>query len=167
MEHSRHNSVTDEQRREFLRVLDVGGTVAAGCVALDDVRSAIASESSDELASVGETIQSKLTGALDAGLLARAQAEFAETAAALTQVPAKGLPTARTEPREEFESVAIAARPIYDHLDDVGSSRAPPTPCRSSLRPTSKTACGGSSPPSRLPHRCRTSASRKPNRPTC
>lgn len=115
----KHSSraITDEDRREFLKVLGVGGAVAAGAT-LDEVRNAVSPETSGELAPIGEAVRADLAGELDAGLLANEQASFVETAASLTAVPERGLPEG--SPREEFEAVAAASRPIYEHLGSVG-----------------------------------------------
>ena len=112
-----NHTVTDEDRREFLKVLGVGGAVAAGAT-LDEVRNAVSSETAGELAPIGEAVREDLAGDLDAGLLADEQASFVETAASLTAVPERGLP--KGSPREEFGAVAAASRPIYDHLGSVG-----------------------------------------------
>ena len=111
--------VTDEQRREFLKALGVGGAVAAGGATLDDVRSELSTSGSEELASVGEAIRSDLAGELDADLLADRQAAVGEAMAGLTAVPERGLPQG-DEPREEFAAVAAEARPAYDHLAELG-----------------------------------------------
>jgi hypothetical protein len=115
----RNRRVTDEQRREFLAALGVGGAVAAGGATLDDVRTELSAEESGELATVGEAIRADLADELDAGLLAERATAFADAAAGLTAVPERGLPTG-AEPREEFASVAAAARPAYDHLVELG-----------------------------------------------
>ncbi|MFC4552749.1 MULTISPECIES: twin-arginine translocation signal domain-containing protein [Halorussus] len=112
--------VTDEQRREFLKALGVGGAVAAGGATLDDVRSELSTGGSERLASVGEAIRSDLAGELDASLLADRQAAVAEAASGLTAVPERGLPGMNEGPRGEFAAVAEAARPVYDHLGEVG-----------------------------------------------
>ncbi|UPV73626.1 twin-arginine translocation signal domain-containing protein [Halorussus limi] len=116
----RERSISDEQRREFLKALGVGGAVAAGGATLDDVRDAVETGETAELASVGEAIRSDLAGSLDRGLLADGHAELATAAADLTAVPERGLPGADAGPREEFAAVASAARPVYDHLGEVG-----------------------------------------------
>lgn len=111
--------LTDEERREFLKVLGVGGAVAAGSATLGDVRETVAGETTTELAPVGQAVQSDLAGELDAGLLASSQAEFAEQAVAMETALEKGLPQGG-EPREEFAHVAAAGRPVYDHLLELG-----------------------------------------------
>lgn len=121
MEHGqRERSVSDERRREFLKVLGVGGAVAAGGARLDAVGEAVGSPATEELAPVGEAIRGDLAGALDADLLAGGHAELADATAGLTAVPERGLPDVDADPREEFGTVAAAGRPAYDHLIEVG-----------------------------------------------
>lgn len=110
--------VTDEERREFLKALGIGGTVAVGSASLGEVRESLSSETNPELASIGQTIQSDLTGALNTGLLASQQATLAEEVRTLPVVMERGLP--ENEPRDEFKSVAQAGQPVYDHLTEVG-----------------------------------------------
>jgi hypothetical protein len=115
---SENRYVSDEERRDFLKALGVGGTIVVGSATLGEVRDAVAAESNAELASIGQAIESDLTGALDRGLLASQQAAFAEEVAALPAVLERGFP--EDAPRDEFESVAQAGRPIYDHMVEVG-----------------------------------------------
>lgn len=110
---------TDEERREFLKVLGVGSAAAVGSATLGDLRETVGGETATELAPVGQAIQSDLAGELDAGLLASGQAEFAERAAAMETALELGLPEG-AEPREEFAQVAAAGRPVYDHLLELG-----------------------------------------------
>ncbi|WP_135828411.1 hypothetical protein [Halorussus halobius] len=116
----RERTVSDDQRREFLAALGVGSAVAAGGATLDDVREAVGTATTDELASVGEGIRSDLAGSLDAGTLADAHVGLAGATAGLTAVPERGLPAEESGPRDEFGAVAAAARPAYDHLAEVG-----------------------------------------------
>jgi hypothetical protein len=116
----RERSVSDDQRREFLKALGVGGAVAAGGATIDDVREAVGTASSNDLAPVGEAIRGDLAGQLDADLLASSHADLAAAATDLTAVPDRGLPGVAEGPREEFAAVAEAARPAYDHLVEVG-----------------------------------------------
>ena len=113
-----NQQLTNEQRRDFLKALGVGGAVAAGSVSLDQVRNAVSATGSAELAQIGQDIRADLSGSLDAGLLASGQAALAEEVTALPTVVEKGFPT--DAPREEFGAVAAAGRPMYDHLGDVG-----------------------------------------------
>lgn len=111
-------NVTDEDRREFLKVLGATGVAAAGGVTLNEARQEMATAPTEELAPIGQAIQSDLGGKLDAGFLADQQAAFASAATALPAVAERGFPT--DAPREEFQPVADAGQPIYDHLLDVG-----------------------------------------------
>lgn len=115
--HSNH-AVTDEERRDFLKALGVGGAVAAGSATLDDVRSSISGETGSELAPIGEAIRSDVAAELDGKLLADQQSSFVASAGTLTAIPERGLPSG--SPRDEFEQVATAARPVYDHLGSAG-----------------------------------------------
>ena len=111
-------TVTDEDRREFLKALGVAGGVAASGATLDELRSAMATAGTDEFASIGHAIQADLSGELDASLIANKQTTLAETASALPVAIEKGFP--ENEPRGEFASVAEAGRTIYEHVKNVG-----------------------------------------------
>lgn len=119
-----HGNVTEEERREFLKLIGAGTAVAAGGATLEEARDAAAGLSaaaSSELAPVGENIRSELTGELDAGLLASGQAGVAEAAGTLAAagLTADGLAAAES-PGTEFATVAEAGWPVYDHLAEVG-----------------------------------------------
>lgn len=122
----RERTVSDDERREFLKALGVGGAVAAGGATLDGVREAVetagagARAEAGELATVGEAIRADLSGSLDAELLASGHAGLAQATAELTAVPERGPPGFGEGPREEFAAVAEAARPAFDHLAAVG-----------------------------------------------
>ena len=119
MEHNSSNQhLTDDERRGFLKALGVSGAVAAGGMTLSDVRDALSTESADQFASIGSTIRSDLTGALDANAIASQQATFAEATCSLPTAAEKGLP--KDSPRSEFAAVAQAGQPLYDHLADTG-----------------------------------------------
>lgn len=110
--------VTDEERREFLKALGVGGAIAAGGLTLGEVRDAVSTADAEALASIGEAIAGDLAGDLDPGLLATQQTALAEATTELTGVVDRGL--TREGPRENFLAVAEAGRPIYDHLESAG-----------------------------------------------
>lgn len=114
--------VTDEHRRDFLKVLGVGGAVAVGGATIDDVQKAVeqagTAEAAAELTPMGEAIAADLAGVLDAGLIAAQQEALAEATAGLPLAVERGFPEAA--PREEFVAVAEAGRPMYEHLRDVG-----------------------------------------------
>lgn len=111
-------AVTDEERREFLKVLGLTGTVAAGGVTLTELRDELSAGDGEELAPIGEAIEADLTGALDAELLASRRDAFVGAASALPAVVDRGLPAGGA--RDDFGAVAAAGRPAYDHLTDVG-----------------------------------------------
>lgn len=110
--------VTDEDRREFLKVLGITGTAAVGGMTVSELRGELSAGSAEELASTGEAIEADLTGSLNADLIATQQAEFVTQASSIPAVIDEGLPTG--EPRNDFAAVAEAGQPVYDHLSDVG-----------------------------------------------
>ena len=114
--------LSDEERRNFLKVLGVAGAAAAGNAAADDVtleglREAVTVESTGELAAMGEAIRSDLTGELDADLLATEMAGVAGSIDRLSDVRAAGVP-ARDE--ELYAELTDAAWTVADHLTEVG-----------------------------------------------
>ncbi|MBP1987165.1 twin-arginine translocation signal domain-containing protein [Halolamina salifodinae] len=113
-----NGQISDEDRRTFLKALGVGGAVAAGSASLDDVRNAVTAGESAQLAQIGSDVRADLTGSLDAAALADGQAELASAVSSLTAAAEQGLPAA--EQRAEFESLATASQPIYDHLETTG-----------------------------------------------
>lgn len=114
----KHRTVTDEDRREFLKVLGVTGGAVAGGVTLSEVQEGVSVGAAEELAPIGEAIRTDLKGALDAGQLATQQAMVADAVQSLPATLDHGLPQA--EPRSAFAAVAEAGWPIYDHLADTG-----------------------------------------------
>ena len=117
MAHNYHKSL-DEERRDLLKALGVGGTVAIGSATLGDVRSVVTANPSTDLESIAENIKADVAGELDASLLADQQTELASAASALPAVPERGLP--EDSPRSEFTAVETAAQPVYDHLIETG-----------------------------------------------
>lgn len=113
-----HQKISDEERREFLKVLGVAGAVGAAGVTLSDVRREVPAETTEEFAAIGQAIESDLTGTLDAQFLATQQAAFAEQASELPVALERGVPT--EGPREEFAALSEAGRPIYEHLLEAG-----------------------------------------------
>lgn len=111
-------AVTDEERREFLKVLGAGSAAVAGGTALSDVRSRVSETPEEPLASIGQEIRSDVTGTLDADLLASGQSAVAARASELPAAVERGFP--EDGPREEFGQVAAAGQPVYDHLTEVG-----------------------------------------------
>lgn len=120
MVYEHQSTVSDEERRAFLKALGVGGAVAAGSATIDDVHGAITATGTDDLAPTGRAIEADLTGAVDSQLVDRQQTELAAATSALPSVLETGFPEAESEPRDDFARVAAAGRPIYDHLAEVG-----------------------------------------------
>ena len=118
MGHQYENQLTDEERRDFLKALGVGGAVAASSATLTHVQDAVTATDSKMLAPVGQAIQEDLTADIDATLLAEQQSAHVEAASALPAVLERGLP--EKELRTDFAQVAEAGRPIYDHLGQIG-----------------------------------------------
>lgn len=116
----RQQYVSDEDRRAFLKALGVAGTVAAGGATLDEVQSATTAGTADELAPIGQAIAAELEGALDGALLGTRQERIAATAAELPHVAEREFSGRESAPGTEFAAVAEAARPVYDHLTEVG-----------------------------------------------
>lgn len=114
--HTHH--VSDEERRDFLKALGVAGAVSVSGVTLEEVRSSMSAGATEELAPIGQAINADLEGTIDAKLLANQQQELATAAGALTEVADRGLPM--EEPRDEFAAIAVAGRPVYDHLKTIG-----------------------------------------------
>lgn len=112
--------VTDEDRREFLKALGVGGSIAAGSVTLDEIRDALTGDATTtELTPIEDAVTDDLTGSLDAELLTTQQSELTEIAQTLPSIVEQGLPQG-TDPRADFQPIVAAGQPVYDHLDDVG-----------------------------------------------
>lgn len=124
MVHKHHHQLDDE-RREFLKALGVGGTVAVGSATLDDVRSAVTTSVTTDLATTGEQLRADLAGALNADLLATHQDQLTTHASTLPGVPDTGLP--QHGPRTDFLAVAEATRPVYTHLINTGFFEATTT----------------------------------------
>lgn len=114
--------LSDEERRDFLKVLGVAGATAVGGSAADDVtlsdlREAVTVESAGELARRGEAIRNDLTGELDAALLESEMAGVAEAIERLPAVRAAGVPD-RGE--SQYAELTNAAWRVDDHLAEVG-----------------------------------------------
>jgi hypothetical protein len=114
VETNKQHHISDEDRREFLKVLGVSSAVAVGGATIDEVREATAADPTEELASIGQAIKADLAKSLDAEVIVSQQAAIAEAATAVPTAVEKGLPA--NGPRSEFAAVAEAAWPVYDHL---------------------------------------------------
>lgn len=110
--------VTDQERRDFLKALGIAGAVGATGTGIQEMRDALATSASGELAGTGRAVRSDLTGTLDADLIASQQAAVADAVGGLSGAAERDLPTGG--PREEFAPIASAARPVYDHLGEAG-----------------------------------------------
>ncbi|MFB6140040.1 MAG: hypothetical protein ABEJ26_06365 [Halosimplex sp.] len=112
--HSRP-SIADEDRREFLKLLGVGGGVAASGFTLDSIDAEPSRESSERLAEMGESIRADLDGSLDADLLGTGRAGIAEGA---TKVDGTGIPDDPSV--DSFGRFTDPAWPLEEHLAEVG-----------------------------------------------
>ncbi|WP_158055360.1 hypothetical protein [Halorussus halophilus] len=113
-------NVDDEDRRNFLKILGVTGSVgAASEFALDDLRGVVDSNSAstEELATMGEAIRADLSGTLDAERLSSALTGIESGIARLPELRAEGFPA---EPTDAYAEVTAPAWDAYDHLADVG-----------------------------------------------
>lgn len=109
--------ITDEDRRNFLKILGVGGIIAGSSFTLEEVGSAVEAGETAELAAMGQAIRNDLTGKLDAALL---NTEIANTASQIERIPelhAAGIPA---EQGTEYQELAAPAWAIHDHLKSVG-----------------------------------------------
>lgn len=116
-EHTQHG-VTDEDRREFLKVLGVTGTAAAGGITLSEMREEVSSGGADELAPIGQAIEADLANALHADRIVTQQRAFVGAASSIPEAAEKGFPA--SGPRDDFAAVADAGWPLYDHLTEAG-----------------------------------------------
>lgn len=113
-------TVSDEDRREFLKALGIGGGLTAGGATLQEVREEMAAHDATEssLAPIGRKIRADLTGAMDVTVIADGQAAVATAADEIPTAVEKGFPV--DGPRHEFGAVAEAGRPVYEHLLEAG-----------------------------------------------
>lgn len=114
--------ISDDERRDFLKVLGVTGAVATGGTALEevtlsDLREAVTVESTGEFARRGEAIRNGLTGELNAELLGAEMGAIAEEIDRLPEVRAAGIPERGEELYSELTNAAWA---IDEHLSEVG-----------------------------------------------
>jgi hypothetical protein len=117
-----HKTVDDEERREFLKALGVGGAVAAGGVSvrelsLADLRSEVSADSS-QLAETGEAIRADLAGSLDASLLTTETAALAEAVGRVQELRAAGIPASGDA--ELYGELTEPGWRINEHLAEVG-----------------------------------------------
>lgn len=91
------HELTDEDRRDFLKVLGVMGTAAVAGktleeLTMEELATAVTVESASELAERGKKIRVGMTGELDAALLTESMAALAESIEQLSEVRAAGVP---------------------------------------------------------------------------
>lgn len=111
----KHGRVSDEERRQFLKALGIGGAVAATGFTLDELRDVVSEESSDELAKRGEAIRESLTDGLDAELLVTEAAALADR---IERVPKLGVPD---DPGASmYKHLTEPGWRIDNHLANVG-----------------------------------------------
>ncbi|WP_276299222.1 twin-arginine translocation signal domain-containing protein [Halorussus lipolyticus] len=117
-----NSRLSDDERRDFLKVLGVTGAAATGGAALEDVtlsdlREAVTVESTGEFARRGEAIRNGLTGELNAELVGAEMAGVADAIDRLPEVRTAGIPERGEELYAELTGAAWA---IDDHLAEVG-----------------------------------------------
>lgn len=111
-------SIGEEERRDFLKLLGITGSVgAASQFSLSDIRSALGSGTSSELAAMGEAIRADLTGTVDADVLANSMTGVATAVEALPDVRAAGFPAEEATPYQDLTEPAWEA---YRHLSEIG-----------------------------------------------
>ena len=114
---NKYRSVNDADRRRFLKILGVGGGVAASGFTLEDVRNALQSESDDELAAIGETIRNDLTGTLNSEVLNAELKGIEGSLGTLAELGSAGLPDERGT---DYQELTTPAWTVHDHLAEVG-----------------------------------------------
>lgn len=116
--YQKHTAVSDEERREFLKVIGVAGAVGASSVTLGELNDTVEPTDVDALRSVGAAVSERMAGAVDADLLATQQAELTT---ALADAPAAVESGAAFEaPGTAFDEIAQAGWGTYDHLEETG-----------------------------------------------
>jgi hypothetical protein len=109
-----NGAVTDE----MIEALGVAGTAGVvGEITLGEIRSEVATATSDELAAMGEAIRSDLTGSVDASLLASGMSGIAASIEELQALEAAGIPT---EQGTASQSLTDEAWTIHEHLVEIG-----------------------------------------------
>ncbi|NHN57730.1 MULTISPECIES: hypothetical protein [Halorussus] len=110
--------IDSEDRRQFLRVLGVTGAAAAGAeLTMGELRDAMTAEAGGELAAMGESIRSDLTGELDPALLGTGVTDIAASAEQLPALREMGIPA---QDSTAYQEAAAPVWDVYDHLKGVG-----------------------------------------------
>ena len=127
MEQNYHRTVTDEQRRDFLKALGITGAVGVGSLTLGDARKRMTvnagQELSEYLADIGAGVRSKLSGSdqLNAEFISSQQMAMTKAGTAMPEIAEKSQPVVgNAAPEEAFKPVFDAGWPLYEHFLDMG-----------------------------------------------
>lgn len=117
-----HQGLSDEERRDFLKVLGIAAGAAVGGktieeLTLDDVRDAVTVESAGELAERGRAIRTDMSGTPDSGLIETEMAGIAGAIDSLPEVREAGVPEMGAS---VYAELTDAAWRVDEHLTDVG-----------------------------------------------
>lgn len=108
----------DEQRREFLKVLGVGGAALATTeLTMGGLRSELGGSEAGELAAMGEQIRADLSGELELATIEAGVADLEAQMANLGAIREMGVPPADST---AYQEVAAPGWEIYEHLLSVG-----------------------------------------------
>jgi hypothetical protein len=111
-------AVDETERRRFLKAVGLTGAVAVtGTFTLDELRQEMAPEATNELATMGQAIQSDLTEQLDTTLLSTQAANIGAQLERLSEIRAAGIPT---EESTLYRDLATPAWMVDIHLEEVG-----------------------------------------------
>ncbi|GAB7093993.1 hypothetical protein JCM30237_11450 [Halolamina litorea] len=116
--YEKHTTVSDEERREFLKALGVAGAVGAAGVTVGELNETVDASNVEALSSVGAAVSEEIAGQVDAGLLADQQAELAATLSAAPATVESG--AAFESPGTAFDDIAEAGWATYGHLEEAG-----------------------------------------------
>ncbi|MBP1986314.1 hypothetical protein [Halolamina salifodinae] len=116
--YERHTAVTDEERREFLKVIGVAGAVGASGVTLGELNSTVEPSNVEALSAVGAAVSEEMAGGVNPDLLATQQAELATALSAAPAAVESG--AAFREPGSAFDDIAEAGWLTHDHLAETG-----------------------------------------------
>jgi hypothetical protein len=117
-EYNRYTTVTDEERRDFLKILGVAGAVGASSVTITEVRESLGSNTSEEFAEVGGAIKTDMAGNINAELIAEHQSALTTAVTAMPAAVESGQPLEQRT--ETFGTIAEEGWAIYEHLKEAG-----------------------------------------------